>query len=593
MSESATTDTGSAEGALEQFQRWTQLMGRAQQLMLEFWTRQDGAPANLNADPMGLMRTWQAVATAAAAEPAKLVEAQTALWHDSVKLWSAFLSGHPEQGPAADVKDKRFASPAWRENPAFEFMRQSYLMTAQHLLESVGALEGMDERSRAKALFLTKQFVDAMSPSNFALTNPDVLNATVENGGENLVKGLENLLTDIEKGRMRMVDEAAFEVGRNVAVTPGKVVFENRMFQLIQYSPTTEQVYETPLLIFPPWINKFYILDLTAEKSFIRWAVEQGLTVFVVSWANPDDNHRDVTLDAYVKEGLLAAIDKAIEASGAPSVHAIGYCVAGTTLAATLAYLAATGEAKKVKTATFFTAQVDFSDAGDLNLFVDEAQLEAIEALSKEKGFLDGRYMATTFNLLRSNDLIWNYVVNNYMLGKDYLPFDLLYWNSDATNVPATWHGSYLRDLYRDNKLVRPGGVSVGGVSIDLTKVKTPTYVQAGKEDHIAPAKSVYKIVHHFKGPVRFVLAGSGHIAGVVNPPSAGKYQHWVSEADDPPATLDEFMAAAKEVKGSWWPDWIAWLARQSGKKVPARVPGEGKLKAIEDAPGRYVKVRI
>jgi polyhydroxyalkanoate synthase subunit PhaC len=579
------------ENAIEQFQRWTHLMGRAQQLMLEHWTRQDGSAAN--PDPMGVMATWQSMANAAAANPSKLIEAQAALWQDSVKLWSAFLSGKPEEGPAAGAKDKRFASPAWRENPAFEFLRQSYLLTAQHLLTSVGALEGLDEASRAKAQFLTKQFVDAMSPSNFALTNPDVLSATVESRGENLIKGLENLLQDLENGRMRMVDETAFEVGRNVAVTPGKVVFENRMFQLIQYAPTTDEVYETPLLIFPPWINKFYILDLTAEKSFIRWAVEQGLTVFVVSWANPDENHADVTLDTYVKEGLLTAIDKAIDATDAASVHAIGYCVAGTTLAATLAYLAAKGEASKVATATFFTAQVDFADAGELSLFVDDEQLANIEALSKAKGYLDGRHMATTFNLLRSNDLIWNYVVNNYMLGKDYLPFDLLYWNSDATNVPCTWHGAYLRDLYRDNKLVQPGGISIDGVPIDLSTVRTPTYIQAGKEDHIAPAKSVYKLAHHFKGPIRFVLAGSGHIAGVVNPPSAGKYQHWVVEADAPPPTLDEFVASAREVKGSWWPDWIGWLSAQSGKKVPARIPGAGKLKAIEDAPGRYVKVRI
>jgi polyhydroxyalkanoate synthase len=510
-----------------------------------------------------------------------------------MKLWQAFLGGKPEEGPAANAKDKRFASPAWRENPAFDFLRQSYLLAAQHIMEGVGGLEGMDEQSRAKALFLTRQFVDAMSPSNFALTNPDVINATVESKGENLVRGLEHLLADLEHGRMKMTDETAFEVGRNVAVTPGKVVYENRLFQLIQYSPTTDEVYEVPLVIFPPWINKFYILDLTAEKSFIRWAVEQGLTVFVASWANADENFGDVTLDTYVKDGLLTAIDKAIEATDAPAVHAIGYCVAGTTLAATLAYLKAKGEESKVRSATFFTAQVDFEKAGDLNVFVDDAQLGAIEALSKDKGYLDGRYMATTFNLLRSNDLIWNYVVNNYMLGKDYFPFDLLYWNSDATNVPSNWHGAYLRDLYRDNKLVQPGAIAVDGVPIDLTTVETPTYVQAGKEDHIAPAKSVYRIVHHFKGPIRFVLAGSGHIAGVVNPPSAQKYQHWVSDAESPPPTLEEFIGTAREVKGSWWPDWIGWLARQSGGKVPARVPGQAKLPAIEDAPGRYVKVRI
>ncbi|MFC3713519.1 PHA/PHB synthase family protein [Sphingoaurantiacus capsulatus] len=586
------SETASSDAAIEQFQRWTHLMGRAQQAMLEFWTRQDGGSGG-NPDPLGMFNTWTAMANAAAANPAKLFEAQTALWQDSVKLWSAFLSGKPEESPVAAAKDKRFASPAWRENPAFEFMRQSYLLSAQHVMESVGALEGLGEHDRAKAMFLTKQFVDAMSPSNFALTNPDVLSATVETQGENLMKGLENLLQDLENGRMRMVDEDAFEVGRNVAVTPGKVVFENRMFQLIQYAPTTETVFETPLVIFPPWINKFYILDLTAEKSFIRWAVEQGLTVFVVSWANPNENHADVVLDTYVTEGILTAIDKVIEATGAPSVNTIGYCVAGTTLAATLAYLAATKQAAKVNSVTFFTAQVDFSNAGELNIFVDDEQLANIEALSKDKGYLDGRHMATTFNLLRSNDLIWNYVVNNYMMGKDYLPFDLLYWNSDATNVPCKWHQSYLRDLYRDNKLVQPGGVSIAGVPIDLTKVKTPAYIQAGKEDHIAPAKSVFEITHHFKGPMRFVLAGSGHIAGVVNPPSQGKYQHWVSDAATVPPTLDEFVASAKEVKGSWWPDWIAWLAPRSGDKVPARVPGKGKLKAIEDAPGRYVKVRI
>ena len=590
--ETAPTDAVSAEAAIEQFQRWTHLMGRAQQLMLEFWTKQE-APGAANPDPMGMFATWQAMASAAAANPAKVFEAQTALWNDGVKLWTAFLGGNLAEGPAAGAKDKRFASPAWRENPAFEFIRQSYLLSAQHIMDSVGSLEGLDPHERTKAQFLTKQFVDAISPSNFALTNPDVLNATLENKGENLIKGLENLLQDLEKGRMQMVDESAFEVGRNVAVTPGKVVFENRMFQLIQYSPTTEQVFETPLVIFPPWINKFYILDLTAEKSFIRWAVDQGLTVFVVSWANPTEAHADVTLDTYVIEGQLVAIDKAIEATGAKSVNAIGYCVAGTTLAATLAYLTAKGDADKVSSATFFTAQVDFSAAGDLQIFVDDDQMANIETLSKDKGYLDGRYMATTFNLLRSNDLVWNYVVNNYMLGKDYLPFDLLYWNSDATNVPSNWHAAYLRDMYRDNKLVVPGGISIAGVPIDLTTVKTPAYIQAGREDHIAPAKSVYKLTHQFKGPMRFVLAGSGHIAGVVNPPSSGKYQHWVSEAKKPPATLDEFIASATEVKGSWWPDWIKWLSTRSGKKVAARVPGKGKLKAIEDAPGRYVKARI
>ena len=577
---------------LEQFQRWTHLVGRGQQTMLEFMTRNadKGGAEGPNPDPFNLMETWQRVATAAAADPAKLVAMQTQFVTDSIALWQSFLAGKPES-PVAEVRDKRFKGEAWHDVPAFDLMRQSYLLASQFVLEATAGVDGLNPHDKAKALFHTKQFVDALSPSNYALTNPEVLKATIESRGENLLKGLDHLLDDLKAGRMRMTDETAFEVGVNVAITPGKVVFENRLFQLIQYTPTTEEVYEIPLVIFPPWINKFYILDLTAEKSFIRWSVEQGLTVFVVSWKNADASLSDVTLDTFVGEGQILAIAKALEATGAPSVHTIGYCVAGTTLAATLAYMTAKNMADRVATATFFTAQIDFSDAGDLGVFVDDAALEGIAKLSGEKGYLDGRYMASTFNMLRSNDLIWNYVVNNYMLGKDYLPFDLLYWNSDATNVPADWHQSYLRDMYRDNLLVVPGGISVAGVPIDLSTVKTPSYVQAGKEDHIAPAPSAYRITQAFTGPVRFVLAGSGHIAGVVNPPSAGKYQHWVS--DDTPPAFEDFVAGAREVKGSWWPDWMAWLAPQSGAKVPARVPGEGALKAIEDAPGRYVKERI
>ena len=383
-----------------------------------------------------------------------------------------------------------------------------------------------------------------------------------------------------------MTDEGAFEVGRDVAATPGKVVFENRLFQLIQYTATTAEVFATPLLIFPPWINKFYILDLTAEKSFIRWAVEAGLTVFVVSWKNADASLADVTLDTYVAEGQLIALAEVLRRTGAESVHTIGYCVAGTVLAATLALLEAKGQAGKVASATFFTAQIDFADAGDLKVFTDDAGIAAVEKNAHD-GVTDGRALAATFNLLRPNDLVWSYVVNNYLLGKDYFPFDLLYWNSDATNVPACWHLTYLKDMYRDNLLVKPGGITVAGVPIDLRTVKTPTYIQAGRDDHIAPAVSVYKMTQVFTGPLRFVLAGSGHIAGVVNPPSLKKYQYWT--ADPLPPTLAEFQAVAVETKGSWWPDWLAWLTPRSGPMFAARV-AEG---AIEDAPGRYVKERI
>ncbi len=575
---------------VEQLQKWTDLMGRGQQLMLEFWTREQGTLPP--PDPMGIMATWQKAGAALLSDPKRLVEIQTRFLEDSMTLWRSFLGGaDAPASPVGTVKDKRFAGEAWTQNPAFDFLRQSYLLAARYTQEATASLDGLDAHEKRKAEFLTKQFVDAMSPSNFALTNPEVLKKTAETGGTNLMSGLEHLLDDLKAGKLSMTDETAFEVGRNVAATPGKVVFRNRLFELIQYSPTTAEVYATPLLIFPPWINKFYILDLTPEKSFIRWAVEQGLTVFVVSWKNADASIADATLDTYVGEGMLTAMAKVMAICGTDSVHAIGYCVAGTTLAAALAYLAARGEADRVKSATFFTAQVDLSDCGDLSVFVDQPTLDTIDRLTAETGVLDGRYMALSFNMLRSNDLIWNYVVNNYLLGKDYFPFDLLYWNSDATNVPAKWHKAYLEDIYRDNKLVRPGAISVAGVPIDLGLIETPTYIQGGKEDHIAPARSNYKLTRHFKGDNRFVLAGSGHIAGVVNPPSQNKYQYWTN--DTLPETLDQFVAGATEHTGSWWPDWIAWLAPRSGPKVAARVPGEGPLPALAEAPGAYVKEKI
>jgi polyhydroxyalkanoate synthase len=567
--------------SLDDLQRWTWVIGRAQQLMLEH-----GVETALKASEAPPPAAFPGVA-----ETAAVAKAAGDFWLDSVRLWQRFLTPGETQAAEAKSKDRRFAAPEWRELPAFDLIRQMYLLIGEHMLKSVDLVEGVDAPTRDKMRFATRSIVDALSPSNFAITNPEVMKKTLESGGENLLRGLEHLLRDMRQGQLTHVDPTAFEVGRNLATTPGKVVRRTPLYELIQYSPTTDEVLATPLVIFPPWINRFYILDLNPEKSFIRWAVAQGLTVFMVSWKSADATMKDVVWDDYVA-AQLDAIDAIRDLLETPAVHTIGYCVAGTTLAATLAVLAGRGERDKVASATFFTAQVDFERAGDLKNFVDDEQLKVIEGLAGE-GFLDGRYMAATFNLLRGRDLIWNYVVNNYLLGQDYPQFDLLHWNGDTTNLPAKWHRSYLTDLYRDNKLVVPKALTVLGVPLDLRQVATPTYVQAGREDHIAPADSVWKITDHFTGPVRFVLAGSGHIAGVVNPPAAGKYQYWTNESGA--KSLEEFVAGATETKGSWWPDWIKWLESFGGEKVAAsgaRVPGAGKLPALEDAPGSYVRTR-
>jgi len=578
---------------LATLQRWTATIGEAQQMMLEFWAKQAQAGKTALAPPAGVLSAWGDIAHGWVEDSQKLAARQADFWLKSVELWNRFLTAPaaPDQAAAPADKDRRFASPAWRGHPFFDLIRQSYALVSDTLLGSVEDIESLNPEQRQKLRFATQQLVDAMSPANFPLTNPEVIEATVASEGKNLVAGLEHMLADISKGQLTQARSDAFEVGRNLAATPGKVVFETPLFQLIHYTPATETVLAHPLIIFPPWINRFYILDLSPEKSFIKWAVDQGISTFVISWKSADESLKDVVLDDYVA-AQIQAIDTVRDLLGVKSVHVVGYCVAGTTLAVTLALLAARGEANKVKSATFFTAQVDFTDAGDLKLFVDDAQLDLISALSADTGYLDGRYMAATFNLLRGRDLIWNYVVNNYLLGKDYAPFDLLYWNSDTTNLPAKWHRQYLEQLYRHNLLVKPGGITVAGTAIDIDKVKIPSYVQAGREDHIAPPQSVWKLTEHFTGPLRFVLAGSGHIAGVVNPPAAGKYQYWTN--DRPAANLDEFLKGAAETKGSWWPDWLSWLKAQSAKTVKvegARIPGQGKLKAIEDAPGRYVRM--
>ena len=578
---------------LEELQHWTWVMGRAQQMMMEHLAAQWGETATSSAaDPAKLASAFPAMNWFA--DPARVAQQQVELWSEGLAIWQRALGGPSESSEleAKADRDRRFAAREWRENPLFDMIRQTYLLVSERLLGSVDAIEGVDEISRERMRFLTRAFVDAMSPSNFALTNPQVIERAIETRGESLLKGLDHMLKDLAKGQLSHVDREAFEVGRNIAVTPGKVVKQTPLYQLVQYSPTSETVLETPLVIFPPWINRFYILDLNPKKSFIRWAVEQGLTVFVVSWKSADESLAKVGFDDYVL-AELEAIEAVRDALGVGSAHLIGYCVAGTYLAAALALLEARGEADKVASATFLTAQVDFSEAGDLKFFIGDEQMDLIRRLSADKGYLDGRYMAATFNLLRGRDLIWNYVTSNYLLGEDYPQFDLLYWNSDTTNLPAQWHQAYLQQLYRENRLVQPGGVVIDGTPIDLRKVKVPAYVQAGREDHIAPPQSVWKITHHFSGPLRFVLAGSGHIAGVVNPPEAQKYQYWTNpEKVD---SLEDFIAGATEHKGSWWPNWIRWIEELSDRRVRAsgaRVPGKGKLKAIEDAPGSYVKAR-
>src|SRR5512139_2070597 len=528
-------------------------------------------------------------------DPHRAHELQTSLGRAYLDLWAGTVkrmageTAEPSVKP--DPRDKRFADPEWSQNQFFDFLKQAYLLTVQWADRLVKDATGVDEQTRKKAEFYVKQIANAISPSNFVLTNPELLRETLSSNAENLVRGMQMLSEDIKAGhgtlKIRQSDHSVFDVGRNLALTPGKVVFQNELMQLIQYQATTTEVLKTPLLIVPPWINKFYILDLTPEKSFIKWCVDQGITVFVISWVNPDARLSEKSFEEYMRKGVITALDKVGAATGEKQVNAIGYCVGGTLLSITLAYLAAKKQ-HRVKSATLFAAQVDFTYAGDLMVFVDEERVKQLEAHMKEQGYLEASRMATTFNMLRSNDLIWPYIVNNYMRGKKPLPFDILYWNSDATRMPAANHSFYLRNCYLDNKLTK-GEMEIGGVQLDLHKVTIPIYNLATREDHIAPAKSVLHGSQYFGGPVKYVLAGSGHIAGVINPPGKPKYQYWTG---DKPAgdSVEDWMKKATEHPGSWWPDWLDWLKTQGAETVPAHTIGGGTLKPIEDAPGSYVK---
>ncbi len=568
---------------------------RSQRIVSE-WLKRQG-DAEHTPDPLNIGGAFLEMTARLMANPAHLVQAQIGFWQDYMTLWQNTARRMMGMGsePVIDAppSDRRFRDDAWRENEVFDFIKQSYLLSARYVHDVVKQVDGLDTKTAQKVDFYSRQFTDAMSPSNFLLTNPEVLRKTAETGGENLLKGLNNLLSDLEQGkgklRIKMTDTDAFRVGENIGVSPGKVVYQNDLMQLIQYTPSTETVLKRPLLIAPPWINKFYILDLRPKNSFVRWAVSQGHTVFVISWVNPDGKLSEKGFEDYMTEGYLAALDAIEAATGQREVNAIGYCLGGTLLGCTLAYMAAKGD-DRIKSATFFVSMLDFAEAGELGVFIDEEQLRALEGKMSKRGYLEGSEMATTFNMLRANDLIWSFVVNNYLLGNEPFPFDLLYWNSDSTRMPAKMHSFYLRKMYQENLLAKQGGITLNGVPIDLGKIKTPAYFLSTREDHIAPWKSTYRGTQLLGGKKRFVLAASGHIAGVVNPPDSGKYSHWVGTALPPDP--EAWFHGATEIAGSWWPDWQRWVTALGKEQVPARVPGDGKLTPIEDAPGSYVKVR-
>lgn len=576
---------------------------QSQRLVNAFLAQQTNAKDNAGGgigldDPLNVGNAFLDMTAKMMSNPGKLFQAQVNLWQDYMRLWQhstqRMLGQDTEPLVDAAPGDRRFKDPEWRDSAVFDFIKQSYLLTARWMQQTVGEVEGLDNKTARKVDFYTRQFVDAMAPSNFVMTNPEVLRETLDSKGENLVRGLENMLGDLERGkgqlRIKMTDMEAFKVGDNIAVTPGQVVFRNDLMELIQYEPATETVHKRPLLIIPPWINKYYILDLRPKNSFVKWAREQGHTVFMISWVNPDVELAEKGFEDYMFEGPLAALDAIEKATGEREVNALGLCLGGTLLSAALAYMADKGD-DRFKSATILATLVDFEEPGELSVFIDEEQIASIEErMRKAGGYLDAADMATAFNMLRANDLIWSFVVNNYLMGKDPFPFDLLYWNSDSTRMPAKMHSYYLRNMYQRNLLAKPGGLELAGVRLDLGKVETPLYVIGTREDHIAPWKSVYRATQLFGGPIRFVLGGSGHIAGMTNAPPDAKYGHWTNNRL--PKSADKWFEGAKEHKDSWWVNWQRWGAKHGGAKVPARTPGDGDLPVLCPAPGTYVNIR-
>lgn len=565
---------------------------RSQRLVADWLRRQSRDAPDLHS--VNAAHAFMEMTAQLMRDPAQVARAQLGLWQDYMTLWqnTTRRMWGMKAGPVikADPQDPRFKDSAWNEIEVFDFIKQSYLLTARYVQGVVARADGLDARTAQKVDFYSRQFMDAISPTNFLLTNPEVLRRTVETGGENLLRGLSNLLSDLERGRgkltIRTADLDAFRIGEDVAASPGKVVFQNDLMQLIQYSPATRTVLKRPLLIVPPWIRKFYVLDLRPQNSFVRWAVEQGHTVFMISWVNPDERSSEQGFETYIAEGYRAALDAIERATGERAVNAIGYGLGGTLLASALAWTATVGD-DRIKSATFLVTMLDFKETGELGVFIDEEQLRTLEE-AEQRGAARGGELATTFNMLGANDLIWSFVVDNYMLGHEPFPFDLLYWNSDSARVPTRMHQFYLQWIYRNNLLCEPGGIEIIGQPIDLGRIEMPSYFLATCEDHIAPWRSTYGGMRLLGGPGRFVLAASGHVAGVVNPPQGGRYSYWTNA--EHPADPTDWLSGATEMAGSWWPDWQRWVTALDNAHASARVPGDGALPVVEDAPGSYVK---
>lgn len=575
---------------------WQEIFQKTIDLSQSYYTYGIKTAEKQMTDDYGIHKAFTSLSEQLLSDPEKLSNSTTQFWEEQLNLWEKWINSDPTVVKKPDIEkvDSRFRSKLW-DTWLFDYVRNAYLLTAEHLQKTVNDIDSLDERTARKVKFFTKQYVDAMSPTNFAALNPDVLKATVDSNGGNLLSGLNNLLDDLKKGKgelaIKMVDPNAFELGKDVATTDGKVVYQNELMQLIQYQPTTKSVLETPLLIIPPWINKYYILDLTPRNSFIKWAIDQGHTVFVISWVNPDARHAHKTFDDYLVEGPLAALDVIDKRCKTNTTNLVGYCLGGTLTAVLLGWLKSNKQEKRVNTTTFFTSMIDFNEPGELGVFVDPEGVDALEKRMASKGYLEASEMASTFNMLRSNDLIWSFVVNNYLLGKDPVPFDLLFWNSDATRMPAKMHSYYLRNMYIHNKLREPKGLTIAGRSIDLSTVTTPCYFISAKDDHIAPWKSTFAGAKLFGGKVRFVLGGSGHIAGIVNPPVANKYCFWAN--DELTHEAESWLQNADRFDGSWWSDWSVWISSQGSRTVNARKIRNNRTNPFEDAPGSYAKLRL